>query len=205
MTIKLQLPLQRYTHNSPLTTDSTYCDPDEVAELEAAYAALNSQYSEYMHASMIDVMQSQNRIIELEAKCSELEREVTHWKSNHADEVKRGRILKDRPDCPLERVQAYEVMKDYQEVRAERDELRNLKANDDHYHRMEVESLEAERDALRAENESIKQLTPWLIKVKLRNMGDSERVNFIAQIMEPFCMACGSELMGRKCNCENDE
>ena len=37
----------------------------------------------------------------------DLEREVTHWKANHATEVRRARILKERPDMPMERVAAY--------------------------------------------------------------------------------------------------
>ena len=37
----------------------------------------------------------------------ELEREVTHWKANHATEVRRARILKERADMPMERVAAY--------------------------------------------------------------------------------------------------
>lgn len=41
------------------------------------------------------------------AKIADLEREVKHWKANHANEVKRARILKERTDMPMERVAAY--------------------------------------------------------------------------------------------------
>lgn len=34
--------------------------------------------------------------------------EIAHWKNNHATEVRRARILKERTDMPIERVQAYE-------------------------------------------------------------------------------------------------
>lgn len=49
------------------------------------------------------------RTIEAAAhKLRDLEREVTHWKANHATEVRRARILKERTDMPMERVAAYE-------------------------------------------------------------------------------------------------
>lgn len=49
----------------------------------------------------------------------ELEREVTHWKANHATEVRRARILKERADMPMERVAAYEQWsKDQEELEA---------------------------------------------------------------------------------------
>lgn len=41
-------------------------------------------------------------------RIKQLEAEVAHWKANHANEVRRARILKDRPDMPIERVRAYE-------------------------------------------------------------------------------------------------
>ena len=41
-----------------------------------------------------------------------LEREVTHWKANHATEVRRARILKERTDMPMERVAAYHQWQD---------------------------------------------------------------------------------------------
>ena len=50
-----------------------------------------------------------------DAAITELEREVTHWKANHANEVKRSRILKERPDMPIERVRAYEQWGEDQE------------------------------------------------------------------------------------------
>jgi hypothetical protein len=43
-----------------------------------------------------------------------LQAEVTHWKANHAREVERARILKERPDMPIERVQAYELIGELQ-------------------------------------------------------------------------------------------
>lgn len=39
-----------------------------------------------------------------------------HWKANHADQVARARVLIEREDLPLERIQAY---KDYERLQAE--------------------------------------------------------------------------------------
>lgn len=44
----------------------------------------------------------------LEAERDELAAQVTHWKANHASVVEQARILKERPDMPIERVKAYE-------------------------------------------------------------------------------------------------
>lgn len=44
----------------------------------------------------------------LRAMVSAREAEVAHWKNNHEAEVRRARVLKERTDMPLERVQAYD-------------------------------------------------------------------------------------------------
>lgn len=38
------------------------------------------------------------------------ESEAAHWKANHECEVSRARVLKQRPDMPLERIKAYDRM-----------------------------------------------------------------------------------------------
>ncbi len=63
---------------------------DERGRLEAEVAALRLALAE-----------SNQLIVRLEA-------EVSHWKSNHVAEVRRARVLKERTDMPIERVQAYE-------------------------------------------------------------------------------------------------
>lgn len=50
----------------------------------------------------------QGEIIKLKAERDELAAQVTHWKANHASVVAQARILKERPDMPIERVKAYE-------------------------------------------------------------------------------------------------
>ena len=47
-------------------------------------------------------------VVRLQGRIQALTRELAHWKNNHATEVRRARILKERPDLPIERVQAYE-------------------------------------------------------------------------------------------------
>ncbi|UJB55300.1 hypothetical protein [Enterobacter phage vB_EcRAM-01] len=43
------------------------------------------------------------------------EQEAAHWKANHECEVSRARVLKERPDMPLERVNAYNRMVELEE------------------------------------------------------------------------------------------
>jgi hypothetical protein len=68
----------------------------------------------HRHEIIADLVNANKRI-------KELEREVQHWKSNHSCEVERARVLKERTDMPLERVQAYEQISEMQ------DQLRKLK------------------------------------------------------------------------------
>jgi hypothetical protein len=50
----------------------------------------------------LDLAQLQKEQLEAALK------EVAHWKSNHACEVSRAKLLKQRPDMPLERISAYD-------------------------------------------------------------------------------------------------
>lgn len=43
------------------------------------------------------------------------EADATHWKANHDDQVARAQILLERPDMPLERVNAYKLVCDMAE------------------------------------------------------------------------------------------
>lgn len=49
-------------------------------------------------------------IKELEQREQNALKEAEHWKANHECEVSRARVLKERPDMPLERVKAYDRM-----------------------------------------------------------------------------------------------
>ena len=65
-------------------------------------------------------------IEKLELRLHGLEWDVTYWRANHAAEVHRARVLKERPDMPLERVEAYkqigELLARVAELEAEREE-----------------------------------------------------------------------------------
>lgn len=45
-----------------------------------------------------------------EARIKELEAEVKMWKANHDEMVARNKLLRNRPDLPLERVKGYDEM-----------------------------------------------------------------------------------------------
>lgn len=48
---------------------------------------------------------------EIEAKrAADLEVEVAHWKANHDNQVAKARLLMERPDLPLEMVEAYKLV-----------------------------------------------------------------------------------------------
>lgn len=57
-----------------------------------------------------------DRIEQLEAEVAAIKAEAAHWKSNHATEVRRARILKERTDMPIDRVAAYEKWKEDQNL-----------------------------------------------------------------------------------------
>jgi hypothetical protein len=40
---------------------------------------------------------------------------AAHWKANHTNQVARARILLERPDMPIERVNAYKLIGELQE------------------------------------------------------------------------------------------
>ena len=67
------------------------------------------------------------REVELEAENKRLRSEVAHWKKNHAAEVERARVLKERLDMPFERVLAYEKYKalqsDYERLLSSQEKL----------------------------------------------------------------------------------
>ena len=70
--------------------------------------------------SAIAVVEAHAKSNVLARRVEKLESELKHWKSNHAAEVQRARVLKERTDMPLERVQAYEQIG---QLLAERDDL----------------------------------------------------------------------------------
>ncbi|UQJ95098.1 hypothetical protein IANJMKHF_00192 [Klebsiella phage CPRSA] len=55
------------------------------------------------------------KMVEEIRRLNKFEAESNHWKANHACEVERARVLKERPDMPLERIKAYDRMVELEE------------------------------------------------------------------------------------------
>lgn len=65
-------------------------------------------YAAPMPTIKSEIAEDISEIDRLKAELAKCKSEAAHWKSNHETEVRRARILKERPDMPIERVQAYE-------------------------------------------------------------------------------------------------
>lgn len=59
------------------------------------------------------------------ARADAAERDRDHWKANHENQVRRARIMMDRPDMPIERVKAYQHMLELEKDAARYRFLRN--------------------------------------------------------------------------------
>lgn len=59
-----------------------------------------------------------------------LEKKAQHWRANHDAQIERARVLQERPDMPLERVNAYHawgsVLEDYKRFQACRHAAQNM-------------------------------------------------------------------------------
>lgn len=82
--------------------------------------------------------------------------EIAHWKNNHATEVRRARVLKERTDMPLERVRAYEQIGEL------REEIERLKT------RLEV-SPEHPYDGIASRDATIKLQDERIAETGCRN------------------------------------
>jgi hypothetical protein len=73
--------------------------------------------------------QKRDKVIsEKQSEISKLKAESSYWKSMHDNQVKLNRLLRDRPDLPVERVTAYEYTKHlFLENQMLRDEIKKLK------------------------------------------------------------------------------
>lgn len=71
----------------------------------------------------------QKELEKLQIAFDQARKEAERWKANHACEVDRARVLKERPDMPLERIKAYDRMKELEEenkrLRAQIESLRD--------------------------------------------------------------------------------
>lgn len=77
---------------------------DKVLE---AYGQLNDHYKRLEAAFEKLAGTSPKTGLELVEEIVQLKKEVQHWKANHDNQVEKTRLLMDRTDLPVERVQAY--------------------------------------------------------------------------------------------------
>ncbi|MDY7537553.1 hypothetical protein RGU72_04710 [Undibacterium sp. 5I1] len=93
-----------------------------------------------------------------EARMTELEKELAHWKSNHADVVKRLAIATQRLDLPVERILAMREMETLQtkvaELEKENALLKDVEASFAHL----SEALQADCAAMKEENKELRAL-----------------------------------------------
>lgn len=71
-----------------------------IQQLQATQQLLNESMD--LSKQALDLVQVQKEQLEAAVK------DADHWKSNHACEVSRAKLLKQRPDMPLERIAAYD-------------------------------------------------------------------------------------------------
>lgn len=102
---------------------------------------------------------------DLARRVEKLESELKHWKSNHAAEVQRARVLKERTDMPLERVHAYE------QIGQLAAELQKAKGNRDIWAAEHERQIEEKR-ALAAELKALREQEP--VAGQCRFDGESE-------------------------------
>lgn len=71
----------------------------------------DAEENEALQTELIAVYEQLEQVKkEAERQAVIMETMVNHWKANHANQVERARILIERPDMPLERVNAYNLV-----------------------------------------------------------------------------------------------
>lgn len=127
-------------------------DFEHLIKASAAISRIPLRDTALLAANCYSLNVEQEAIADLRAMTADRD----HWKANHDAQVQRARVLIDREDLPLERVQAYEQIGI---LTAERDKL----ASDLELARMvpyvaAMSAIAKERDALKAEVERMSKL-----------------------------------------------
>ena len=79
----------------------------EIAEeFDATFKALQAEFA-YDESQQPGSSPKSEEIKQLNIQLFAVTADRDHWRSNHDAQVQRARVLHDRPDVPLERVQAY--------------------------------------------------------------------------------------------------
>ncbi len=89
------------------------------------------------------------------SKCEKLMKERDHWKANHDNQVSRARVLMDRPDLPIERVETYNLFKDLMAELEEAQKSRKFYQDDSAAAWDKCEGYRLELQALKTELKSI--------------------------------------------------
>ena len=78
----------------------------------SSWSVADNQTKSNCLMKFIDMMDPHmiKKLVEEIRRLNKFEAESNHWKANHACEVERARVLKERPDMPLERIKAYDRM-----------------------------------------------------------------------------------------------
>lgn len=152
---------------------------DIVERLNTVREGMEAGLDDWPIASQIyEYKTAAEEITTLRQRVAELEKERDHWKNNHETEVRRARILKERTDMPIERVQAYER---WGKDMAERDQMNIYCAQAE---RLAGEAASA-RDALKQQrDELVAALEDVYKRCALSDLGRSIVSAAIASVKE---------------------
>lgn len=113
---------------------------DEASELRAAYEALQKERD--LLQAKVECLEGQNNLTQLKCHGEEetvkriaahsevLQKEVTHWKANHADLKERLHVATHRTDLPSDRLPLFDKMK--AEIAAQAKRIEELETATDH-------------------------------------------------------------------------
>lgn len=94
---------------NPRYRQFVYLVPDTDSNVQKE--AWKKELGEYLEAVSPGIVLAVLELLrETERKAKASQNEAQQWKANHECEVQRARVLKERPDMPLERVNAYNRM-----------------------------------------------------------------------------------------------
>lgn len=96
------------------------------SDLQFLIAAEFDRFFEFDDPERRDVVTSTSCRLFVEHMLERVNKEAAHWKANHDAQVERARVLLDRPDMPLERVQAYHAYSEHQRGHARYEALRRM-------------------------------------------------------------------------------
>ena len=88
-----------------------------IDKLKAESAKHDEEFEEWRKHEELQQRDLDAAKSQVDALCGaneKLKAEVNHWKANHDNQVAKARLLMDRPDLPVERVDAYKLVESLQ-------------------------------------------------------------------------------------------